>query len=301
MTALLAESGFTPDSIEAEFQFNREQVIAVRDDTWTSISRAELQVYFSLALRHGVDFAPLPIHPAWQTFDKPALVFSSRDVAGSIRPCDLEAERVLRNATGFAGKHVDAPPTRKTVVDAIKGHNCLFIGSPRNNPATSHALNYLWPSGATPPFIFQFKDWTDLGGTGAFGSDSPDGGMGALVVRGAKRDFRLAVTHQAPNKVGYDFGALVVCRQPRDAKADVTTIILAGHSGFATADMARDLAHGTVFVDPTHIRPGQPFAKILAAHWKRRGHNIERATKGRMWAGLSDMAGLLRMESKIKE
>jgi hypothetical protein len=300
MTALLKHSDYSPESIERKYHFNKEQVIAFCEDTWTSVSRAELHAYFNLAKRHGVDFLTTPIHPAWETFDRPSLIFNSKGVDGDIRPIDLNAEAMLKEATGLTAPHFEGKVTRQAVIESMLSNNTILIGSPKYNQATDIALRYLWRLKATspPPFKFLWTDWHTLNKRSLFADQSDKGGPTSLLIRSEGAEYTLPVVQK--DREGMDFGLLVICRQPPAARKDVTTIILAGHSGFATADMAQDLAHGTVYIKRDLVKPGVPMVRLLAARWRKHGPERRRATKGRQWCGV-DPQSLRRIIQKTKK
>ena len=251
MRALLRASHLSPEGIEREYGFNSEQVIAFCTDTWTSVSRAELQIFSTLAEQFDVTFQERPIHPAWRALEastRPAVLFLSVGPDRGTQTRDAEAEAAMTAPTGLSTERFKGMVTKRAVVRAMQSENCIFIGGPRYNLGTTYALEHLWKNGGDVPFRFIWPEPRKAGrSTGAARSGAATDAPG-LICRVGNQDHHVPISPPDRDTEGFDLGVLVVCLDPPGAPSGVTSIILAGHSGFATKDMARDLAEGTVFV-----------------------------------------------------
>ncbi|HEV3063006.1 MAG TPA: hypothetical protein VGY48_32475, partial [Vicinamibacterales bacterium] len=106
---------------------------------------------------------------------------------------------------------------------------------------------------------------------------SSDASAGIAVTGSAKSkngyylpvDWRTPKTYARWSGKGRDAGVLVVCNKPCGAEKDVTTLILAGYSGFATQDMATDVVADGQRIETRDVQPGHPVTRLLAARYKK--------------------------------
>jgi hypothetical protein len=85
------------------------------------------------------------------------------------------------------------------------------------------------------------------------------------------------------DRKGRDAGVMVVCYRPLDTDKEVTTIVLAGHSGFATFDMAMDFVRDELRFEAHELRPHAVTMRVLTAIYKKRagrGDSRSRVAKG---------------------
>lgn len=321
MTKLLKALGQNAQGMEDDYAVNRRHIEKFREDRWGSTSREELQILMSLGDQCGVDFLTLETDEVWKTFDAMAASFLSRDAKG-IRHEDTEAMQCLLKE----GIHLDQPEGGD-VVAKMKEKNCVIIGSPKYNEPCRIALDELFRSGESQdasdiPFRFR---WSDLSADHpenrfyARSSASGEIGVELLVEDGGeqpkrrpkgtanqgklslgerrsaflKADLPKATAHA----YGWDYGIFVMCRKPSQTKANVTTVMLCGLSGFATKEMARELSQGLLFLHPAHVKDGIPLWRIFCCPWKREGRSVRAHSRGRGWINAADSEAIKKAGS----
>lgn len=309
LARLLATLGLTDRGVAEELGINLAHFRRLREDNWTTISRPELQKLLCWGKRHGADLLTVEPSPVWRTLPgKQVVLLRGCDPSGNALPSDLQAEaRLLEElkAEDCIVKHMSSAEIDAVKVKGLmKASNCIFIGSPKHNAATEHALAALW--GLTPhdsrlanrskaPVQFAWaKD--SMRRTSAFShSDGRNCGVyvSASGGRGRERteycvpaDWMPADEYRRWTGRGRDAGILVVCRNPLGTEMAVTSIVLAGFSGFATVDMASDLVSDSLLVESDAVTPGRPVLRALSTLYKKpsiKDDSRVRISKGRRW------------------
>jgi hypothetical protein len=299
--------------MESTYGVNRRHIEKFRQDRWGSTSREELQILMSLADTQGFAFLTLEEDQLWATFKGTrGVTFVSRRTTG-VRSEDLEAMKFLLDE----GIHLD-PPEAGEISAKVRSRNVVSFGSPKNNRDCDEALRLFFPDAADAgpaPFQFVWTDWNPSDKTSPFGAQAAgiaDVGLRVAVPPTAKtgaakrhqRDagkaratvlLRADLAAFSDQDYGWDFGILVMCRQPLKTSANVTTVLIGGLSGFSTQEVARDLSQGLLFLHPKHIVPGRPLWRILCCPWKKEGTHPVRHSRGRRWLDPTDAKAVGKM------
>ena len=318
---LVERLGLDDRAVAAELGINLPHVRRLRTDTWTEISRADLQAILCWCRRHDCDVFSVEPSPIWRTLPEHEVVLlRGSDKDKNPLPADAQTEAQLLEVLTAEQCKVTSLPIDSAnmgqVVEFMKTKNCIFIGSPKHNLATEAALTALWPSsseGEKCPFQFLWNSSPrkSLFGRAIRGSETP----GISVRIDGKKGFRYELVpvdwKSQPEYVrwtgrGKDAGALVVCHKPLKTDADVTTIILAGFSGFATIDMAKDIVTDGFGIPTEGVQPDTPIVRILSATFKKaagKGESRERIERGRKWLSppWEQLASLSKGRSRPRE
>lgn len=299
-------------ALERELCINREHIRKIRNGTFKSITRRELQTLMEWAQRHGSNqLFTLEPHPIWGSFDGKREIRVLRG-EGATNNALIWDNRVEGSLLNFFNR-LEWPVKTRTVAlspqqvySLMKKYNCVFIGSPKYNPMTEIALAALWqvePFNASKanreklPFLFVWEDGTAKQIKSAFVQPPCDQRKAGLYVNpgdGVTKPQFLEVTWSPLEKymewhgTGRDAGVLVVCRRPLETSHDVTTIVVAGYTGLATAEIARDLVEGSIDIDSAELEPaGQPALRFLMLPYlKFQGVDVRKPKiKGRVWIG----------------
>jgi hypothetical protein len=309
LAALMDRLGLDDKGLAAELHLTPIQVQRLRTDQWSTIKRADLQTLLCWARRHEEEILSVQPSPVWRTLQNAeVVVFRGRDAENNPLPSDSRAEGELIEALKSAGckirprsLEVGADPSE--VTSAMRDTNCVFIGSPKYNVATEIALAsmcQIQPSVASDenrrkaPFCFV---WDGSVPTSAFALPKTSqeklgvylftsSGSTARTRHHVPIDWRTARDYARWTGKGRDAGILVACNRPLGTEVDVTTIVLAGYSGFATFDMAVDFARNGLRIESREVCPGKPVFRVLSAPFRktsRHGDSRRRLSKGRRW------------------
>ncbi len=298
-------------TLAKELGINLAHVRRLHDGSWSSISRSDLQAVMSWAKKHDRQVLTVEPSPLWQTLpESDVLLVRGLDDDGNPLRSDSQVEALLVGSLKDAGCHVDIVVSDKIssveVEQAMQERNCIFIGSPKHNQASEHSMAAMFGLKAgdlsaanvrRAPFEFVLDEESRR--PSAFCNAKSSGGAIGVRIRtsGAKSgssghlmrvDYHAAAGPVRAKNKGNDVGVLVVCRQPLGTSQNVTTIVLAGYSGFATQDMAQDIVADGLRIEKRDVLPGQPVIRVLAAKFKkttRRFEERERVLKGRRWYG----------------
>lgn len=310
LSSLMEAHQVDEKTLAAELGVNRAHVHRLKDDQWRQISRSDLQALMCWGEKLKKRVFAVEASPLWRTFDDADVaLFRGRDDSGNPISSDSQVEGMLIEALGkercrvevINGDQMDPDQVGK----AMRTKNAIFIGSPKHNLATENALAALWcltPGNDSPENAkkapFQFLWDSDLRRASAFGARKR--GTEKIGVRmsvaGAKnsRGHHVPVDWLAPehyarwNGKGRDAGVLVICHKPLGTECNVSSVILAGYSGFATQDMATDFIDDGLRIESGDVQPGHPVIRVLAARYKKVGTRHEkrqRVSKGRRWFG----------------
>jgi hypothetical protein len=298
-------------TLAAELGVNLPHLQRLRDDRWTEISRTNLQALLCWGRKHNRNLFSLTASPLWRTFrEAPVVILRGRDDKGNPLPSDSDVEGVLIDALKEEACQVDIrngdEHEYETIVRLVQTNNCIFVGSPKHNLATENVLAALWNlkpaddsalNRAKAPFGFVWEAAPRRPSAFAI-TKRPADPVGICVnIKGARKtpnghhlkvDWRTPDDYSRWSGKGKDAGVLVVCNRPLSTELDVTTLVLAGHSGFATQDMARDFVGDVLRIASRDVAAGQPVMRLLAARYKKvGGRNSPRVpvSKGRRWFG----------------
>ena len=314
MSELVRRLGLSHAQIEELHGITKEHVEQLVDDSWLQIRRTELQTLLALAAdsQLGADsFISVQPHPAWETFaSAQASVFRGCTVEGEAIDIDAELESSLRKRMklkvqtniyphdgSLAAKLLDQ------VAEQMQTRNCIFIGGPKFNPFTETALALL--TGTRPfdakgeaPIRFYSDSISKMHGVSTFcGRAENLFGVEVTPTEGAQPvPLKTDRVKNTKLKGGWDIGLLAVCRRPLKAKADVTSIIIAGHQAPSTLGIFDNLYAGLPFLGK--LNPGAPELRLFATPWKRRNNVVEPAGRGQRYERLEDVGRILRAINK---
>lgn len=192
----------------------------------------------------------------------------------------------------------------------MRDRNCVFIGSPKYNEFCDGALTKLLADGSQPPFQFM---WSDAPGRRSpLFAKGPSLGLHVRVPDSSTSE-QLPLTLNEPatavlkadlpidKRIGWDYGVFVICRQPFGTKHEVTSVFLCGFSGYATEQLAHELAQGLLFLHPSEIKKNKPLWRILRCPWKLQGRTPIRHSDGRRWINPDKTEAVLDAAKKSGE
>jgi len=246
---------------------------------------------FERGLPHGM-FAIRP-HPVWRTFaaQPDADVSTSALLYRASRPSDAKVEAALTDFLHHIGCKsttvmVDPPkaPDIQDVREAMMTQNCIFVGSPKSNPASEISLSLLW--GAAPfESSAQNRDKLlihmlipDAERRTPSALMGPAGRQHGFSIREAaaksKRrtlsvDWKPLLEYEASKCEGRDAAIVVIAKSPLGTAADVTTIAILGYTGFATEIATRELTLGEPPVSPESMDSVGVQAIAYSCRWRK--------------------------------
>lgn len=298
--------------LERETGVNREHIQKIREGTFRSISRRELQILWSWGRRRDPDFDLFSLvrHPIWAPFEKgDAVIIRGKGDRMNALILDARVEHLLE-------EFLDQLPCRAIVKmqpeistaaqvrQLMTTQSCIFLGSPKHNPAVTMAIAALWNVDADDaskagrdkvPFWFAWGQPLPGQGANAFAEPAARGssGTGIYVNRGngTKNPGFVGVSWLPGEQyiewsgTGWDAGVLIIARQPLGTKRDVMTMVIAGYTGLGTIEVAQDLLNDAVDIEESALLPGQPTLRILRFPYRKlQGADVrEPKMKGRMW------------------
>jgi hypothetical protein len=294
--------------LEKRTGINREHIAQVRDGNFKTISYRELHVFMGLANQAGMELFTLRHHPIWNSF-KGTSVKLIREGGQSIWASKVESQLAvffLSEAQNLACRAEPIIGLHNTpeVLNLMKTHNCIFTGSVKYNKATEIALAALWDMQAfvstnenlkKAPLAFAFPEWSEGRGESAFVEPLTTSQRPGLYINNvsgsAKKRHFLELTYISPPEyrmwsgLGWDGGLLVVCRRPLQTKADVTTIIIAGYTGIATSEMAREVTQESINIGAKELEAERPIVRYFRFRFRKTAGDDQpdRIMKGRQW------------------
>jgi hypothetical protein len=282
MTALKRALGPTADRILKKAGISHKRSDGFANDSWQEIRREELKFLLGLWQEKEKEckgnFVELRPHPVWTTLaddEAPAVFCGLHPTSGRSLNVDYSQHKLLREA-GFRLEDVEglSKSGMQTVRAAMETRNCIFLGSPKYNRCTDHALEAFWPLEQNRPFVFSWPDLREKLELEADDViDSHFCEVGPHEVRIGKHKYRLKTRSKreaAIQDTGWDIGIAVVCRQPFKTQKKVTSILLCGHQNIATERMLEDLLSGVYFGENS-LTPGVPAVHLLITPWRRLG------------------------------
>jgi hypothetical protein len=246
----------SPAQLHAETQIHPKSLKHLLADEDWSLPKENYERLVKFAFNHGVSSVfVVEYDPIWDTFKKTPTSIFRGDPAWDVE-IERSLSRFIRNMGGKA-KMVPATESAAAVKKAMRETNCIFVGSPKSNPATEIALCALYD--ATP-----FDDGREnrkelplqIAGVAPRGNRhsavlapaSRIHGHGFDITAGARQFISV---HWLPpdqyehwHDTGPDAAVVAIRRSPLKTEKAVTTILLMGYNGLATESAARQLTHG---------------------------------------------------------
>jgi hypothetical protein len=315
LSTLMAARGETQARLAKRLMINPDHIARIAAGTWTDITRDQLQRLVNWA--EPEKMIELVDHPIWLTFaDSEAKVFLGSGARGDILQPDEDAFvelrklfredgcKVHRVVKSVPSREVDVQPLVEEVTGCMRSSNCVFIGGPRQNPATEIAIAHLW--GEKPfravadhrtrkiPFDFVYPSWPQGTHESCFVRVDGFENRGLEVYRKRHPEpLRLRMPfvsdHEWRNRtgLGWDFGIGVLCRNPvPGSTTPVTTLVLAGVGGLGTHCAAREVARDSLHFDPHSVLDHHPQFRVLCGRYKKsQGAHNRTLQEGSRWVG----------------
>jgi len=296
------EVGVSESALARELNINRDHLRSIRTNSFKAVGHDELRKLMAWVKANGTDeLFVLELHPIWQTFEgAPVRIIPSRQTSTSIMEWDAAVVKQLAALMGDMHAQVEpVPPRPADVRPAIRTCNCLFIGSPKSNPATVTALEVLLePSQARQSaqarrtkaaFIWPRGAWHKLSQFDGEAGDSRETGI--RVQTTSMREPILVPVPWRPIKAYRAFSgsdrdaALVVARRYRDEQTTSTTIVIAGYTGFATNEAAAALINESAEIEESELDSGSAVIRVLEIPYRKAGNSDARSAvaAGRRW------------------
>jgi hypothetical protein len=292
--------------------------------TFKTISRPEIEALINWCHRRGDHFFVERAQPdVWETFrtGSPITVFLGMTEKGLKLQDDIEVLKRLLERIVASDAHPEQFGVRDqaVVLSAMKERNCIFIGSPRFNPATDIALTALaaakvfGPSSRhLLPVRFANSTWRTVFDRYASVEPPRPPAQAGLWVQASDRSTQFLRIPWLPREdysarrvFAFDAGLLVVARKPLKTSAHVTTIIVAGMTALATKAMAEDLQAGQVDFDDIALPVGRAATRIAVIPYRKPAmQEFGEPTKGREWLSIDRAIErwdeLLRLRSRAR-
>ncbi|HEX2831981.1 MAG TPA: hypothetical protein VHW00_03145 [Thermoanaerobaculia bacterium] len=254
---LCAALKMTPEHLAVAAGIDRRTFskLNAKGEAW-SLKREQIEILVKLAFKAGLEgFFRLEHHPAWSTFEHaPAQIF--RGIPDWDASVEAEITTFLKHKGGTP-RTITGQPQESDVATALRESNCIFIGSPRNNPATEIALCLI--TGATP-----FDDSPrnrEKVPIHMIGREPVEGRKSAILsasqhrhgfdVAGATAGRRFLKVHWKPREEyvkwageGEDAAMIVVCRSPLNTAKNVTSVFVLGYTALSTQEAMTQLLEG---------------------------------------------------------
>ena len=239
----------TDHGLGERLNIQRNHISAFRSGEWKRASYVELRRLAVWAASRGFQLPTLRPSPVWRRFQN-----SSVRIFRAGNRWDTIAENTIQNFLhdlDSEAKLFEGEITQSAVASAMHSGNCVFIGSPKTSRATEIALSLLFgivPSrrkiAVTAPIRFTWVDVTDERPFTRLPSKDQTAGLEVLGSDGWNSfdaDFLGTPNFRAYEGTGRDVGLVAVVSGPLESKREVTTLFVAGYSGFSTAELAVEI------------------------------------------------------------
>ena len=287
----LVEDLGSADELARAIRIDRRSALKLIEDRNWELRRETLHRLLLLGFEQGLDHGVFEVrqHELWDTF---------KGAQASLFRADLTWDTKVEGSIRDFLAHLDCAPTLantgesvEAMRDIIRTRNCIFIGSPKANPATEVALALL--DGVSPfdssaanrdRMSIQFLGKSSFHKTGASSILTESTWCGILVRPPRKRaplrvkvDWLTGDEFRGPAREGEDGAAIVVCRKPCGATENVTTIVVCGYTGLATQQAAEELIHGEPPISVEQLeRAGCPIRIVQTFRFKKRAYRSQR-------------------------
>jgi hypothetical protein len=275
-------TGLTKAELEQELDMDPRTINKLLEDSdkepWR-LDRDALHRYLLFAHDRGADAFRVEADPIWRTFEKSERVLILRGPGRA----DVSVEDHLIKYFGRLRARSHTTTSDQGVEEAMRSQNCVFIGSPKANPASEHAFALLW---GVEPFDSRAKkrDRIPVHFLG-MNAETPsallrENGKHGLSVQvpGAGERSYLKVDWLPPEEyapyqgVGQDAAVLAVCHRPLGTQENVTTIVIAGYTGLATLTATKQATFKKIPDLLPAATPGQPCFAVVRFQYKKRRH-----------------------------
>lgn len=265
-----------------------QKLLADSEEQVWRLDRAALHrlILFTHSQGGAHAFEVIP-HPIWRTF-----VARQDEIAvfRGTRSSDAPIEEFLNRYLAQIGSHdarLKMPTTCEEVKEAMMRSNCLFIGSPKANPASEMALALLW---GAEPFNDQAANRARI--PIQFLGMAPEHVATSAVLRaGAWHGFEIKTrsadqprlfpvdwflpeiygSYRGPIKDG---AVVAACLQPLGTREPVATVVIAGYTGLSSMLVAHEAAYGSLPDFDPQTAPGRPRYALMRVSYQKRGENI---------------------------
>jgi len=261
---LLEQHGVSPAQFAAQTGIDPRALDNLLEDKKWRLDRANFEQLMLYAFNQG--WGPIftiEQHPIWHTFEENhARIY--RGTAQWDAQIEHELSQFLRHIA--CSPQTSTAPKPEAIARDLREQNCIFVGSPKKNPATEIALCELV---GADPFDGSAANRRKLP-VQIIGVDPPSGMSSAVLVpsrteHGFKIGKEFIEVHWLPQHQydlwhgeADDAAVVIVCRAPLGTTHAVTTIFNLGYSGLATQSVARQLMHGDPPLDAEDLtEPGQ--------------------------------------------
>lgn len=227
-----------------------------RGDVNWRLERDQIEALMLFGYRNGYpEIFSIQHHPLWATFDS-APAFLYRGAPRWDATIEDELSGFLEHMGGKP-RSVTTPQSVAAVEKAMKETNCIFVGSPKSNPATEIAICRL--AGATP-FDGRRTNRDKVPVHMLVGQ--PPKEPSAVMIGARPYGFSVRAkdgtrhhigAHWLPpeqyaswHSQGEDAAIILICRSPLGTSRPVTTIVVMGYSGLATQSAMFQLIKGDI-------------------------------------------------------
>lgn len=275
------QNDLSMDDLRRELRMDRRAIEKLLADSGSDpwrLSRGNLHRYMLFAHEHGFDAFRIEPHQIWKSFENSeVLIFRGPKKA------DAPVESHLVKYFERLHAHTHASTTPDGVEESMRTRNCVFVGSPKANPATEIALALLWGAKSFDgheknreclPIHFLGMA-PEQSNASALLQKSPRCGF-SIRLPGANKRSYLRVDWLSPERypayqgVGQDAAALIVCHRPLGTKENVTTVVIAGYTGLATLAAAQEATYQEIPDLEPEATPGAPCFAFLKFCYKKR-------------------------------
>jgi hypothetical protein len=299
--------GLTKTYLEEELEIDTRTITKLLADSdkepWR-LDRDALQRYVLFAHERGYPPFRVEVDPIWRSFENSDRVVIFRGPGKA----DIPVEGHLVKYFSRLRAQARAAMGVQDVEAWMKTQNCVFIGSPKANPASEYALSLLWgaqPFDARP----QNRDRIAVHFLGMSGEkqssllrEGPRRGLSVQLPNAAARshvpvDWWPPEVYGPHEGDGQDAALLVACHRPLGTQENVTTVVIAGYTGLATLTATEQATYKRIPDLQPDAKPGEPQFAILKFRFKkerhRRGESLDnlrspeegKATWGPPWNG----------------
>jgi hypothetical protein len=281
---LVADLDWSEDELARAIGVDPRSAQKLIDDKKWELRRETLHKLLLLGFDHGFERGVFEVrhHELWDTFKAAEASIYRADVTW-----DPRVETSIREFL----THLDCTSTiasanqsEEEIREALRSRNCVFVGSPKANPAAEVALALL--HGARP-FDPSETNREKMAVTLIGKTERHRDGRSAVLSSGTSCCILLRVPGRRPVRVkvdwlsdddfkgpgctGQEAAAVVLCRKPLGTPANVTTIVVAGYSGLATQQAAEELIHGEPPITQEQLdSPGVPILLAYTFQFRKR-------------------------------
>jgi hypothetical protein len=271
----------------------------IADDANWRLDRRALYRYLLFARKHGFDAFRIEPNEIWRSFENSeAIIF--RGPKKAVIPVESHLVKYFEQLNC----EVISSTATAGIEDAMRQQNCVIIGSPDVNQASECGLALLWKA---EPFNGDAENREKIPIN--FLGMQPERTEPSVLIQESRRhglqiqlpgsrersylkvDWIWSEKYGPHKEIGQDAAVLVVCHQPMGTQKNVTTIVIAGYTDFATLVAAQEVTHKKIPELRPEDTPGQPCLAVLKFHYRKRPqigrvlNNLHAAEEGSMiWA-----------------